>query len=169
MKKRVLFIFIILLLAVFDQATKQIALKYLSSSQPPINIFFNFIYLKLVFNDGVSFGLLSHQGSDFIWLVMLLLTFLIIIYIFNLGWSNIDQLSKLGFASFCMIIGGALGNAFDRLFYRQVVDFMYFKIPYTSFINNFADDFITFGAIFILVEGFLLRYENSTINIIFKK
>ena len=56
--------------------------------------------------------------------------------------------------SLLMILGGALGNVFDRLYYKAVPDFIDFHIGnFHWFIFNFADVFITIGVIFmILIE-----------------
>ena len=58
--------------------------------------------------------------------------------------------------SLLMILGGALGNVFDRLYYKAVPDFIDFHIGnFHWFIFNIADVFITIGVIFmILIENF---------------
>tara|TARA_Y100001970_G_C13778072_1_gene623933 strand:- start:416 stop:631 length:216 start_codon:yes stop_codon:yes gene_type:complete len=54
--------------------------------------------------------------------------------------------------SLLMILGGALGNFFDRLFYKAVPDFLDFHIgSYHWFIFNVADIFITLGVIFMII------------------
>ena len=54
--------------------------------------------------------------------------------------------------SLLMILGGALGNVFDRLYYKAVPDFIDFHIGnFHWFIFNVADIFITIGIIFMVI------------------
>ena len=55
-----------------------------------------------------------------------------------------------------MILGGALGNIYDRIFYRAVPDFIDFHISnFHWFIFNFADIFITIGVIFMIIFEYI--------------
>ena len=58
--------------------------------------------------------------------------------------------------SFLMILGGAIGNVFDRIFYKAVPDFIDFHIGnFHWFIFNVADIFITIGVIFMILFEFI--------------
>tara|TARA_Y100001958_G_scaffold110443_1_gene77876 strand:- start:26 stop:514 length:489 start_codon:yes stop_codon:yes gene_type:complete len=101
----------------------------------------SFLNINLVWNEGIAFGLLSFENdlgysllSFFIFIVILIL----IIMLF--------KTEKLNRLAFIMVIGGALGNFFDRIYYSAVPDFI--EIYYKSFhwfIFNVADIFITLG------------------------
>ena len=65
--------------------------------------------------------------------------------------------------SFLMIFGGALGNLYDRIFFKAVPDFIDFHIGnFHWFIFNFADIFISIGVICLIYdEIFLEKKENE--------
>ncbi len=66
--------------------------------------------------------------------------------------------------SFLMILGGAIGNAFDRLFNRSVPDFIDFHIGnFHWFIFNIADVFITIGVIFMILTEIIGTNRNLKI------
>ena len=63
-------------------------------------------------------------------------------------------------AGFCLIIGGSLGNIFDRIYYSSVVDFIDFHINnFHWFIFNVADIFITFGVFILIINEFILKNQ----------
>ena len=63
-----------------------------------------------------------------------------------------------------MIFGGALGNLYDRIFYKAVPDFIDFHIGnFHWFIFNFADIFITIGVIFLIIQEFTVINKNNKI------
>ena len=66
--------------------------------------------------------------------------------------------------SLLMILGGALGNVFDRIIYKAVPDFIDFHIGnFHWFIFNFADIFITIGVIFLIIMEFTVINKNNKI------
>ena len=77
-----------------------------------------------------------------------------------------DEKDDLKKKSILLIIAGALGNFFDRLPYGVVTDFLHFKpFDFSLFIFNFADAYITIGAIiFIFSELILLKSKNESKN-----
>ena len=110
-----------------------------------------FINITLTWNEGIAFGLLSFDQNN----LYNLLTLLIIIVIFIICWMTFksDGLKKY---SLIMILGGAIGNLYDRIFFKAVPDFIDFHVGnFHWFIFNFADVFITLGVFFmILLEIF---------------
>ena len=99
----------------------------------------NLVYVQ---NKGISFGMLSNFNITFF---LGLLSLIISCYIFFLIFKSDDQLE---FAGLSLILGGALGNGFDRLKNGYVIDFIdiyYNNLHWPAF--NFADSFITIGAI----------------------
>ena len=113
-----------------------------------------FINFELIWNKGIAFGLFSLDGGMFYQLISLLIFFIVIILIYFILKSN--GVEKFGFI---LILGGALGNLFDRIFYKAVPDFIDLHINnFHWFIFNIADIFITIGVIcLILVEIFFKK------------
>ena len=113
-----------------------------------------FINFELVWNKGIAFGLFSLEGGLLYQVISLLIFLIIIILIYFILKS--DGFEKFGFI---LILGGALGNLFDRIFYKAVPDFIDLHInDFHWFIFNIADIFITIGVLcLILVEIFFKK------------
>ena len=113
-----------------------------------------FINFELVWNKGIAFGLFSLEGGLLYQIISLLIFLIIIILIYFILKSN--GFEKFGFI---LILGGALGNLFDRIFYKAVPDFIDLHInDFHWFIFNIADIFITIGVLcLILVEIFFKK------------
>ena len=106
-----------------------------------------FLNINLIWNEGIAFGFLSFNESYF----YDILTFLIFLIIVAIIFMTIKSESYKKY-SYIMILGGALGNIFDRFFYKSVPDFIDFHIGnFHWFIFNIADVFITFGVIFLIL------------------
>ena len=106
-----------------------------------------FLNINLIWNEGIAFGLLSFNESYF----YNILTFLIFLIIVVLVFMTIQSKSFKKY-SYIMVLGGALGNIFDRFFYKSVPDFVDFHIGnFHWFIFNIADVFITIGVIFLIL------------------
>ena len=110
---------------------------------------FNSAYLNiiLIWNKGIAFGLLSFNESYLYNIISLIIAVIIIVLV-------IMSLKSQGFKrySLLMIVGGALGNLHDRIFFNAVPDFIDFHIgEFHWFIFNVADIFITFGVIFLIL------------------
>ena len=118
----------------------------------------DYINLDLVWNTGIGFGLLS-SSSDVIYNLISIIIFIVISLLFYLLCFS-KRFEKMIFA---IIIGGALGNFYDRIIHRAVPDFI--DIHYKDFhwfTFNLADIFITLGIIgYILLEIFVRKkHEN---------
>ena len=113
-----------------------------------------FINFELIWNKGIAFGLFSLNDGLAYQLISLLIILIIFILIYFILKSN--GFEKFGFI---LILGGALGNLFDRIFYKAVPDFIDLHINnFHWFIFNIADIFITIGVIcLILVEFFFKK------------
>ena len=110
---------------------------------------FNSTYLniELIWNKGIAFGLLSFNESYLYNIISLIIAIIIILLI-------IMSLKNQGFKrySLLMIVGGALGNLHDRIFFNAVPDFIDFHIGnFHWFIFNVSDIFITLGVISMIV------------------
>ena len=117
----------------------------------------NFLTLELVWNRGVAFGLFSMSDDTFYSAITLLILSIILIIVYlSFATSGFKRLAYL------MIAGGAIGNAFDRILYKQVPDFIDFHIEqFHWFIFNIADIFITLGVIIMIVLELILTKKNE--------
>jgi signal peptidase II len=147
-----------LLLLGFDQLTKWAALDLLDLQARPIAVtpFFN---LVMVWNKGVSFGMLNSLGPLAPWLLSGVALAVVIALLFWLRRSeNAVMATGLG-----LVIGGALGNVVDRVRYGAVVDFLDFHVAgwhWPAF--NLADAGICVGAGLIVVDGLLAPRRQYT-------
>ena len=106
-----------------------------------------FLNINLVWNEGIAFGLLSFDEMYFYNLLTILIIILIIIIFFMI--LKNEGLKKY---SLLMILGGALGNLYDRIFFQAVPDFIDFHIEnFHWFIFNVSDIFISVGVIGLIV------------------
>ncbi len=147
----------ILLIFLFDRISK-IYVIYLDNELLGSEIFSsNFLNINLIWNEGIAFGLFSFNEKIFYNILTIIIIIVILIILFMTIKS--DGFKKY---SLLMILGGALGNVYDRIFYRSVPDFIDFHIGnFHWFIFNVADIFITLGVIFmILLE--LIDNNNKT-------
>ena len=118
-----------------------------------------FLNIYLVWNEGIAFGLFSFdEGKLYNFLTILIsLILLIILYL---------VFKSKGFAkySLLMILGGALGNLFDRIFYKAVPDFIDFHVGNLHwFIFNVSDIFITLGVIGMIIMEFIGNNKKNEI------
>jgi len=106
----------------------------------------NILHFTLVHNTGIAFGLFKDCGFVFI-ITPLVLTGLLIYNIYY--YRHTRQLSRVYITAFSLILGGAIGNLIDRIFWGYVIDFIDFRVwP----VFNIADSAITIGAIIILFK-----------------
>ena len=153
LKKNIFYFFFILFIFILDRVSK---LWIISIFNPENNLeikISSFINLNLIWNKGIAFGLFSY-GEKFEYN---LLTGLIIMIISIVFWMIIKTkgLEKYGFL---MILGGALGNIFDRLYYSAVPDFIdiYYK-NFHWFVFNVADIFITVGVLMLIINEITIK------------
>ena len=148
-----IFIFITFIFLI-DRISKILIIK--KSQQIMGNEIFSsrYINFELIWNKGIAFGLFSFDGGMLYQMISLLIFFIVIILIYFILKSN--GFEKFGFI---LILGGALGNLFDRIFYKAVPDFIDLHINnFHWFIFNIADIFITIGVLcLILVEIFFKK------------
>lgn len=149
LKKENIFIFLIILFCVFlDRYTKNEVIINFSE-----NVFFinNYINIDLIWNTGIGFGFLSTESSLIYNLVSALVGVVIVILCYFIIISEFSD--KLIYA---IIIGGAIGNFYDRLIFNAVPDFIDLHYDrYHWFTFNVADIFITLGIIIFLINEFL--------------
>ena len=141
------FIFLIFLL---DRVSKTYVI-YLNDKLLGSEIFSSkFLNIYLIWNEGIAFGLLSFQKENLYDILSLIILFVILAIFFI-------SIKSRGIKKYCylMILGGALGNFFDRIFYKAVPDFIDFHVGnFHWFIFNIADIFISLGIIFLIFLEF---------------
>ena len=138
-----------------DRYSKILVLQKISENSYYVN---NYLNLDLLWNTGIGFGLLS-SNSSFLYnsitaVIALVIIFLIIISLKSFKFEKI---------TFSLIIGGAIGNFYDRVIFKAVpdfIDFHYHDLHWFTF--NLADIFITFGIlIYLLKDVVRLKYEKN--------
>ena len=151
LKENVLFIAVLLTIFFLDRYTKITAINILESKK---NIYINdYLNLDLVFNTGIGFGLLSFNEN----LYYNLVTILIIIVIIIIGFFTFKSKKKEKLF-FTFILGGAIGNVYDRITYKAVPDFIDLHIGnFHWFSFNIADIFISLGIIFMILTEFTVK------------
>tara|TARA_Y100001980_G_C14288500_1_gene120363 strand:- start:23 stop:517 length:495 start_codon:yes stop_codon:yes gene_type:complete len=139
-----LFIFCIFFL---DRITK-IYVIYLNEEYLGEQIFSSkFLNIYLIWNEGIAFGLLSFDKNNF-YNFLTIFIFFIILVIFYLSLKSYG-LKKY---SLLMIFSGAIGNLFDRIYYKAVPDFIDFHVGnFHWFIFNVSDIFISIGVISLIL------------------
>jgi len=150
-KENIYFFVLILFIFFLDRYSKNFILNNFMEKRLYINDFLNF---DLTWNTGMAFGLFSSDLE----IIYNSLTFLIGVVIFILFYLLLIS-AKLDKLIYCIIIGGAIGNFYDRLQYRAVPDFIDFHFNnFHWFTFNISDVFISFGVLVFILKGF---YEKN--------
>ena len=139
--------FFVLLIFLLDRISK-IYVIYLDNKFLGSEIFSSkYLNITLIWNEGIAFGLLNFE-KNYLYniLTIFILTVIILILFMIIKTEGLKKFSLL------LILGGALGNIFDRIFYKAVPDFIDFHIGnFHWFIFNIADIFISVGVIFMIL------------------
>tara|TARA_B100001027_G_C16206055_1_gene302835 strand:+ start:302 stop:790 length:489 start_codon:yes stop_codon:yes gene_type:complete len=116
-----------------------------------------FLNLYLIWNAGIAFGLLSFDNNEIYNFITFFIAIINIIIIYIL--IKINDFRRYFFS---IILGGSLGNLFDRLVYNAVPDFIDFHIGnFHWFIFNPADIFITIGVICLILDEFIFKIKRD--------
>ena len=147
-KENFYFLIIVLFIFSLDRYTKIVIINNFSENSFYINDFINF---DLVWNTGIGFGLFQSSSILLYNSISLLIAFVILFLIYLLIIS--DKLDKI---SLSLIIGGAIGNFYDRMIFKAVPDFidLHYK-NFHWFTFNVADILISLGIIIFLIKGLL--------------
>ena len=149
-KENIFFLLIITIIFVLDRYSKFNVIKNFNERTYFVN---DYINLDLIWNIGIGFGLLSTDSNLFYSLITFLISFVIIFLIYISFSANI--VDKFIYS---IIIGGALGNFYDRLIYKGVPDFI--DLHYNNFhwfTFNVADIFITIGILIFIIRSFFIK------------
>ena len=151
MKRKIFFISAIFFL--IDLLTKVFVKSF---DNHPITIIDGFFDIDMVMNDGAAFS--SFRGYQF---VLIIIAIFVLFYIVKSIIPDIK--TRLGLVFVSLLIGGIVGNLFDRVFYGKVIDFLSFNIfGYMFPVFNFADVFICCGIVLYLI--YYLRGEKHGIS-----
>jgi signal peptidase II len=157
--KKILLNFVIVLIIFLIDRLSKIYILNLAEIESTVDIYLtSYLNLYLIWNKGIAFGLFSFN-DDFIYNIVSLIIIIINIIILLM------IIKSKGFQRYSLIsiIGGSLGNLFDRIYYTAVPDFIDFHInDFHWFVFNVADIFITLGVIcLIYAEIFLNSKKNE--------
>ena len=153
------FIFLVVCFAL-DRLSKIYILNILNN-EGQVDFYINqFLNIYLVWNTGIGFGLFSSEDKLFynIFTAIIVIINLVILY-----FAFIE--SKIKSFFLMIILGGSLGNLFDRVYYRAVPDFIDLNYEgYHWFIFNVADIFITIGIICLILSEFIFYKKKDEKN-----
>ena len=146
---------IIAFIFAIDRATKLYVILLYEKNLNEEIFLSKYLNLFLTWNQGIAFGMLSfNEGNLYKYITILILIVILIIYFLLIKSDGFKRYSLL------MILGGALGNFFDRVYYKAVPDFIDFHIEnFHWFTFNVADIFISLGVFFMI---FLEFTDNSS-------
>ena len=151
-KQNQLAFIILTILFLIDRFSKFFILRLVEQGEKLDIYITSYLNLYLIWNKGIAFGLLSFNEN----MIYNIITVLILIIIFTI---LIMTIKSKGFVKYSLVIvlAGALGNVFDRIYYSAVPDFIDFHIhEFHWFIFNIADIFVTIGVFcLIYVELFI--------------
>ena len=143
-------LFIIFIIFFLDRYTKLFVLNNFTDNTYYLN---DYINIDLVWNTGIGFGLLSFDSNLFYNIITIIIGFVIfLLFIFALRSEKYEKFI------FSIIIGGAIGNFYDRLVIRAVPDFIdlhYERFHWFTF--NVADIFISIGIFIFLMKGLIIN------------
>ena len=155
MKKYLIFI----ILFFIDRISKIYLINLQSTGTDVDYYIYPFLNIYLVWNTGIGFGLFSLESSTIYHVVTFVIAIVNIILLIML-------IKSKGLNSYLIatILGGSLGNLFDRIYYYAVPDFIDFHIGnFHWFVFNIADIFITVGIIGLIFSE-LIKKEKTLTN-----
>ena len=149
-KENIYYFVLIIVIFLLDRYSKFIVINNFSERTHYINKYIN---LDLIWNIGIGFGFLSTDSSIFYNLITVIIGIVIILLL-----CVFAQSKKIDKFIYIIIIGGALGNFYDRLAYKAVPDFI--DLHYNNFhwfTFNVADIFITIGILIFIIRSFFIK------------
>lgn len=141
-----------------DQLIKLVVTKNMDLNQEItiISNFFSIYYLK---NTGAAFSILDSKT------LFLIIVSIICLLILKNYIKNLKNITSLTIISLGIMLGGIIGNLFDRLLYKAVIDYLSFNIFGYSFpVFNLADIGITIGTLLLVVEMLITEQKNKSLE-----
>lgn len=134
-----------------DRLTKWVVAEKIALHEN-VNVIPGFFRLTHVQNRGAAFGLFSDSPSEYKVAVLVLFSLVALVVVSTLLWKNSHRLTTTG-VGLALILGGALGNLWDRIVTGHVVDFLLFYVgSYQWPAFNVADTAIVVGAALLVAE-----------------
>ena len=153
-------LFIVLLIFLLDRFSK-IYVIYLDDKLIDSKIFTSqFLNIHLIWNKGIAFGLFSFDENHlYNFLTFLIIFICIILFFMILNSADLKRYFLL------MVFGGAIGNLYDRIYFRAVPDFIDLHIENLHwFVFNIADIFITLGVFMLILLEIFFNQEKYEKN-----
>ncbi len=151
MIRKWLFLLVIIALVIaLDQVTKQLVITNLRLGEtyrliPALAPFFQITRSE---NTGAAFGFLAQAGDLFLVVALVVVAIMLVYY------PRLPAKAWLTRFAMGLVVGGALGNAFDRVSRGAVVDFIHYQIPnIVSNVSNLADHAIVIGVLIIVIQS----------------
>ncbi|MBD1226350.1 signal peptidase II [Xenorhabdus griffiniae] len=145
-------LWLVVVVLILDLGSKHLVLQHFTLYESmPLIPYFNLTYAQ---NLGAAFSFLADKGGWQRWFFALVAVVITVVLLVMMYRSHARQ--KLSNIAYALVIGGALGNLFDRLVHGFVVDFIDFYVGewhWPTF--NIADSAICIGAALIIIESFI--------------
>ena len=146
-----LYMFLALVVAAIDQLTKAITVHYLRFNKT-VDIIPGVLSFTRVKNTGIAFSMLSNSG----WVLTAVIVILILVVTFVILKMKLTNFERVCLS---LVLGGAIGNLLDRIFYGYVLDMI--EVRFVKFaVFNFADCCITVGCIMFAV-AYLVFHDRA--------
>tara|TARA_B100000029_G_scaffold509074_1_gene597445 strand:+ start:247 stop:717 length:471 start_codon:yes stop_codon:yes gene_type:complete len=151
--------YLILIILFFIDRISKIYLINLQSTGTDVDYYiYPFLNIYLVWNTGIGFGLFSLESNivyHAVTFLIAIVNIILLVFLIRSKGSNSFLIS--------IILGGSLGNLFDRIYYYAVPDFIDFHIGnFHWFVFNIADIFITVGIIGLILSEFIKKEKTLT-------
>ena len=159
-KKIIIYLILIIVIFLLDRFSKIYIINLIQINNMVEMYLTSFLNIYLIWNNGIAFGLLSLDQSllyNLITLIIIFINFFILIMIFN--YSDYRSFFLI------MILGGSLGNLFDRIYYKAVPDFIDLHYgEFHWFVFNVADIFITIGVLCLILNEIFINKDIENEN-----
>ena len=146
--KEILLNSIIILTIFFIDRISKIYIMNIAELNNKVDVYISpYLNFYLIWNKGIAFGFLSFDGSFIYNLISTIIAIIsLVVLILIIKSEGLKRYSLI------FVLGGAVANLFDRIYYSAVPDFIDFHIgDYHWFVFNVADIFITFGVICLIL------------------
>jgi len=152
-KKNWFFFLVIIVAFLLDRVTKIYVIDFFLTQKIETHYLTSFINIVLIWNTGIAFGLLESDSNFYHFLSVLIFCLIA----FLLIWLLMSQ-SKFEKISISLIVGGALGNFYDRVIYNAVPDFIDLHyLDFHWFVFNVSDIIVTLGIILLIMKDIVLK------------
>jgi len=146
-KKFYIYLFFVFLIFISDRLSKIYIINESLKNLDNFILKSTYLNIRLIWNEGIAFGLFSFDDKFLYHSLSLLILVIILVIIYMIIKS--EGLKKF---SLMLILGGALGNFYDRIAYGAVPDFIDFHVNgFHWFIFNIADIFISIGVFALII------------------